>query len=101
MISEISRDKLDQTDACIIQILRQHRNGCRISLFAPATGKTEGAIRYRLLTLEACGIVKAVRERGSTTYFLQTTADEKTLDEIEAEPRKRPLRKDNGGPLEQ
>lgn len=61
---------LDSTDTQIVMLLQKLRKGCKIGLIVRATKKSEGAIRYRLLTLEALGIVKATRERGSTTYSL-------------------------------
>jgi predicted transcriptional regulator len=67
---------LDSTDECIIAILQKHVEGCRIAPLIKATEKSEGAIRWRLLTLEASGFVKAVRERGRTTYFLNEDAVE-------------------------
>ena len=62
----------DPVDTGILELLRTNSNGCRIRALVVAIGKNEGAIRYRLLTLEAIGKVRAQRERGSTTYFLNT-----------------------------
>ena len=76
MIRRIPTSGLDTTDKRIIQMLQKHVEGCRIASLIPATEKSEGAIRWRLLTLEASGFVKAVRERGSTTYFLNEDAVE-------------------------
>jgi DNA-binding Lrp family transcriptional regulator len=70
MIREITKGALDDTDERIIQILRRH-GGSRIVTLADAMGRSEGMVRYRLLTLEACGIVQADRERGVTRYFLK------------------------------
>ncbi len=72
MMREITSTELDTTDDCIVGLLQKHKSGCKIAPIVDATKKSEGAIRYRLLTLEACGIVRAQRERGSTTYFLDT-----------------------------
>jgi DNA-binding Lrp family transcriptional regulator len=76
MIRRIPTSGLDSTDKCIITMLQKHIEGCRIAPLTKATEKSEGAIRWRLLTLEASGFVKAVRERGSTTYFLNEDAVE-------------------------
>jgi DNA-binding transcriptional ArsR family regulator len=70
MIRKITARELDSTDDHIVRILHKHRNGCKIGHIVEGTDKSEGSVRYRLLTLEACGIVRAARERGSTTYFL-------------------------------
>jgi predicted transcriptional regulator len=75
MIRGITVGELDSTDGCIISVLQKHKNGCKIGPIIGAANKSEGTIRYRLLTLEALGIVKATRERGSTTYAL--SIDEK------------------------
>lgn len=69
-MGKISISRLDSTDRRIVQLLRQSKNGCRIARIVRATSKSEGAIRWRLLTLEAYGLVRAMRERGSTMYFL-------------------------------
>lgn len=63
-------DYCDSVDTGILEFLRKHNDGCRIRSLVAAIGKSEGAIRYRLLTLEAIGKVRAQRERGSTRYFL-------------------------------
>jgi len=76
MMRDISASGLDATDRCIIGELQKHAEGSRIAALVEATAKSEGAIRWRLLTLEASGFVKAVRERGSTTYFLNEDAVE-------------------------
>jgi DNA-binding Lrp family transcriptional regulator len=70
MIRGITVNDLDTTDGGIVEVLQKHKNGCKIGPIVRAVRKSEGAIRYRLLTLEALGIVKATRERGSTTYSL-------------------------------
>ena len=70
MMRDIALGRLDQTDRRIIELLKNHGEGCKIAPLIQAAAKSEGACRYRLLTLEACGIVKTVRERGATTYFL-------------------------------
>ena len=69
-VTNIQAIRLDSIDELIIELLRKHKEGCRIAPIVQATSKSEGAIRWRLLTLEACGAIKAVRERGATTYFL-------------------------------
>jgi len=64
--------EVDSTDTHITGVLQRYPDGCKIGPIADAAHKSEGAIRYRLLTLEASGLVRAVRERGSTTYFLNS-----------------------------
>jgi DNA-binding transcriptional ArsR family regulator len=66
----------DSVDEQIFEQLSVNANGSKIKPLVKATGKSEGAIRYRLLTLEARGLVKASRERGSTTYFLSDIEEE-------------------------
>jgi predicted transcriptional regulator len=66
----------DSVDEQIFEQLSVNANGSKIKPLVNSTGKSEGAIRYRLLTLEACGLVKATRERGSTTYFLSDIEEE-------------------------
>jgi len=70
MMKHLSAHELDSTDSQIVDVLQKHRNGCKIGPIIEGTNKSEGSVRYRLLTLEASGIVRAVRDRGSTTYFL-------------------------------
>ena len=70
MLREISMNKLDATDRRIVEILQRYA-GCRIVTFANELDLSEGMVRYRLLTLEACGLVQAERERGVTRYFLK------------------------------
>ncbi len=70
MIRRTPTSGLDTTDKRIIEMLQKHGEGCRIAPLIKATEKSEGAIRWRLMTLEATGFVTAVRQRGSTTYFL-------------------------------
>jgi len=74
LIGQINAQSFDSTDKRIIEVLQKHLEGCRIAPLTEATKKSEGAVRWRLLTLEASGVVKAVRERGSTTYFLNEDA---------------------------
>jgi DNA-binding Lrp family transcriptional regulator len=68
--------RLDATDRRILEQLQKHPEGCKIGPIIKAATKSEGVCRYRLLTLEASGLVKAVRERGATTYFLNLTQQE-------------------------
>jgi DNA-binding Lrp family transcriptional regulator len=70
MMRDITVSRLDAADRRIIEQLEKHRDGCKIGPLMQATAKSEGVCRYRLLTLQACGIVRTVRERGATTYFL-------------------------------
>lgn len=70
MMRTAAVSNIDSTDEQIVALLQKFRKGCKIGPIVRATKKSEGAIRYRLLTLEALGIVKAIRERGSTTYSL-------------------------------
>ena len=79
MIRDIEARRFDSTDRCIVEQLKKFSGGCKIGPIVCATAKSEGACRYRLLTLEACGIVRTVRERGATRYFLNKKAAEKKL----------------------
>jgi predicted transcriptional regulator len=70
MIRNMTISELDSTDNSIVEVLTESQQGCKISRIVQATHKSEGAIRHRLLILEVLGLVKAVRERASTVYFL-------------------------------
>ena len=74
---DITVSRLDAADRRIIEQLKKYEDGCKIGPLIEAAAKSEGVCRYRLLTLEACGIVKTVRERGATTYFLNEDKNEK------------------------
>lgn len=66
----IATNDLDSTDKQIVRLLKANKEGCKIGLIVQAAGKSESTTRYRLLTLEALRIVRAIRERGSTIYTL-------------------------------
>jgi DNA-binding transcriptional ArsR family regulator len=68
MMRMIAANGLDSTDEQIMRLLKENKEGCKIGLIVQAANKSESATRYRLLTLEALGLVKAIRERGSTIY---------------------------------
>ncbi len=70
MMRMVAANGLDSTDKQIVRLLKEKKEGCKIGLIVEVANKSESATRYRLLTLEALGIVRAIRERGSTIYTL-------------------------------
>jgi len=70
MIRKTTACEFDSGDSSHEQLLQNCRKGCKISRIVHATNSTEGAIWYRLLTLEALGTVRATSKWDPTTYFL-------------------------------
>jgi len=76
MIRKTTASEFDSTGSCLVWPLQNCSKRCKISRIVHATNSTEGAIWYRLLTLEALGTVRATSKWDPTTYFLSDIEEE-------------------------
>ena len=73
MLYDLERGMLTPTDNSIKDELTNSINGCRSKDILQKVDKPRSVVCYRLLRLEAAGIIRADRKPKSTTYYLTRT----------------------------
>ena len=64
-----SQSQIDDLDCKILETLKPNQ-GMKLGKIAYLLQLNVNTLRYRLLTLQVMGFVRAIKQRGSTTYFL-------------------------------
>lgn len=70
MLYDLEMGMRNPTDKSIEQELANSKNGCRSKDIMQKVDKPRSVVCYRLLRLEAAGIIKAERKPKSTIYYL-------------------------------